>query len=147
MLRQHGPVMATTCEPGEPVELHARVVSTQQDGGAAAVVLDVTISSEEALSEMELTGRLQPRGAGMGPGFVLPAGPISRGGTRTERHVLTMEGGRDHDLFLTLLARAPGGTGAAVTAWLPIPLDASRAPRDAGKVLEFRAQPPVPVQP
>lgn len=129
------------CEPAEPVGLHARVVSVDQGGGLATVELDVTVSSEVDLAAVALRGRLQRGSAVVAQDFDLPAVVVPRGAERTGRHVLTMEAGRHHDLLLTLDFRGPTGTAAAATTWVPIPLDPALGPRDAGKVLEFRAQP------
>jgi hypothetical protein len=129
------------CEPAEPVGIHARVVSVDQGAGLASVEVDVTITSEVALSSVELKGRLQRGKVIVAEDFDLPVGVVPRGATRTGRHVLTMEPGQNHDLLLTLLSRPLTGPATTVTTWVPIPLDAALRPRDAGKVLEFRAQP------
>ena len=129
------------CEPAEPVELHARIASIQEEGAFATVLVDVTLSSRIDLGAVGLHGRSRQAGAaGISRTFDLPARIVHRGYTSTSRHALTLEAGRDQDLFITLHA-SPGGKGPVTAeAWIPIPLDPSRRPRSAGRVLEYRAQ-------
>ncbi len=129
------------CEPAEPIELHARIASIQEEGDFATVLVDVTLSSRIELGAVGLHGHArQAGGAGISHSFDLPARIVRRGYTSTSRHALTLEAGRDQDLFITLHASPAGMEPVTAEAWIPIPLDPSRRPRSAGRVLEYRAQ-------
>lgn len=128
------------CEPAEPVELHARIASIHEEGAFATVLVDVTLSSRIDLGPVGLHGRARRSGGGISSAFDLPARFVHRGYTSTARHALTLEAGRDHDLFITLHARPAGKEPVTAEAWIPIPLDPSRRPRPAGRILEYRAQ-------
>jgi hypothetical protein len=128
------------CEPAEPVELHARIASIQEEGAFATVLVDVTLSSRIDLGAVGLHGLARRADGGSSRAFDLPARLVHRGYETTTRHALTLEAGRDQDLFITLHASPKGQTPVTMEAWIPVPLDPSRRPRSAGRVLEYRAQ-------
>ena len=128
------------CEPAEPAGISARIVSFESSGAAAAVVVEYSITSTVELGRADVHASLRRLSGATVREVDLPSPIVHRGYHNTFRQTFTMEDGRDHGLLLTLRAEPTGRAPLAISTWLPIPLDPARWPREAGGVIEYRAQ-------
>jgi hypothetical protein len=129
------------CEPGGPVDLHARVISRAEHGPNTTVTVEVIVFSYVDLPGVRIRGAFA---GGTGPGRAsdIPETLTSIPAKAHQRFLyqLDLERGRNHGLFFRATPEDPSLKNLEGSAFLRVNLDPDKMPERKGNLVQYRAR-------